>query len=96
MQTIAADLSPETAAWVQAHIAMSTARAVTPLREELNRMDDCANGLFLVPADVLPLLREHPHMSATHGSHAFLLPIGASDLVSWARSAGICGGSQQT
>lgn len=68
MNTIPSDLSPEAAAWMQAQIAISTARAVAPLREELDRMDDWANGLFVVLADVLPLLlREHPQMAATLG-----------------------------
>lgn len=60
-----ADLSPETAAWVHAQIAISTARAVAPLREELDKVDDWAGGLFVVFLNVLPhLLRTQPDLAA--------------------------------
>ena len=48
MTNLPADLSPETAAWMHAQIAISTARAVAPLREELDKVDDWAGGLFVV------------------------------------------------
>lgn len=68
MNTLPPSITPEAAAWMKAQIAMHTARAVAPLREELDRLDDWANGLFVVLADVLPpLLREHPHMAAELG-----------------------------
>lgn len=65
MNTIPSTLSPEATAWMQAQIAISTARAVAPLREELDKLDDWANGLFVIFSEVLPaLLREHPEMAA--------------------------------
>ena len=48
MTNLPADLSPETAAWLHTQIAISTARAVAPLREELDKVDDWAGGLFVV------------------------------------------------
>ncbi|CAM3935424.1 hypothetical protein ACAN107058_20250 [Paracidovorax anthurii] len=60
-----ADLSPETAAWLHTQIAISTARAVAPLREELDKVDDWAGGLFVVFLNVLPhLLRTQPELAA--------------------------------
>lgn len=64
MTNLPADLSPETAAWMHAQIAISTARAVAPLREELDRVDDWAGGLFVVFLNVLPhLLRTQPELA---------------------------------
>jgi hypothetical protein len=58
-----ADLSPETAAWIQAQIAISSARTTAALRMEIDKVDDWANGLFVALKDVLePLLRELPEM----------------------------------
>lgn len=60
-----ADLSSETTAWLHAQIAVAAARAVAPLREELDKLDDWANGLFVVLTNVLPhLLRAQPEMAA--------------------------------
>ena len=65
MTNVPADLSPETAAWLHAQIAISTARAVAPLREELDKVDDWAGGLFVVFTNVLPhLLRTQPELAA--------------------------------
>ncbi len=65
MTNLPADLSPETAAWMHAQIAISTARAVAPLREELDKVDDWAGGLFVVFLNVLPhLLRTQPELAA--------------------------------
>ena len=64
MTNLPADLSPETAAWMHAQIAISTARAVAPLREELDKVDDWAGGLFVVFLNVLPhLLRTQPELA---------------------------------
>lgn len=61
---IPADLSPETAAWMRTQMTIAAARAVEPLRAELNRVDDWANGLFVVLAGVLPFLMiEHPELA---------------------------------
>lgn len=65
MTNLPADLSPETAAWMHTQIAISTARAVAPLREELDKVDDWAGGLFVVFLNVLPhLLRTQPELAA--------------------------------
>lgn len=56
-----ADLSPETAAWIQAQIAISKARTVATLHAEIDKVDDWTNGVFVALNDVLqPLLRELP------------------------------------
>lgn len=63
MTELPSPLTPEVSAWLQTQIAMSTARAMAPLREELSKLDDWANGLYLVLNDVLPfLLRTHPNL----------------------------------
>lgn len=51
-----ADLSPEVAAWMRLQMTLAAARAVEPLRAEINRVDDWANGIFAVLQDVLPVL----------------------------------------
>ena len=59
-----ADMSPETAAWMRVQMSIAAARAVEPLKAEINRVDDWANGLFVVLNNVLPfLLREHPALA---------------------------------
>lgn len=59
------DLSPETAAWMRVQMTLAAARAVEPLRAEINKVDDWANGLFLVLNDLLPfLLRTHPELAS--------------------------------
>lgn len=56
-----ADLSPETAAWMRMQMTMAAARAVEPLKAEINKVDDWANGVFVALKDVLlPLLKDHP------------------------------------
>lgn len=60
-----ADLSPETAAWIRVQMTLAAARAVEPLRAEINKVDDWANGLFLVVNDLMPfLLRMHPELAS--------------------------------
>ncbi|QSI33320.1 hypothetical protein GNX71_28650 [Variovorax sp. RKNM96] len=64
MNTIPSTLSPEATAWLHTQIAIQTARAVAPLREEMDRLDDWANGLFVVFTNVLPfMLREQPKLA---------------------------------
>ena len=59
-----AALDPETAAWMQAQMAISTARAVAPLRAELDKLDDWANGIFVALTDLIPfLLLKHPALA---------------------------------
>lgn len=61
MTNIPADLSPETAAWLQAQLVISNARTAATLRAEINKVDDWASGLFMALRDVLaPLLCELP------------------------------------
>lgn len=59
-----ADLSPETAAWMRMQMTIAAARAVEPLKAEINQVDDWANGVFVVLRDVLPyLLRTFPELA---------------------------------
>ena len=48
---IPADLSPETAAWLQAQMVIHNARTAAVLREEINKVDDWANGIFAALRD---------------------------------------------
>lgn len=59
-----ADLSPETAAWMRVQMTIAATRAVEPLKAEINKVDDWANGVFAVFLDVLPfLLKLHPDLA---------------------------------
>jgi len=63
MNHIPADLSPETAAWLQAQMVINNARTAAVLREEINKVDDWANGIFAALRDVLAhQLRESPEL----------------------------------
>ena len=63
MNQTPADLSPETAAWMQAQMAINNARTAAVLREEINKVDDWANGIFAALRDVLAYqLRESPEL----------------------------------
>lgn len=53
MNHIPADLSPETAAWLQAQMAIQNARTAATLRQEINKVDDWANGIFAALRDAL-------------------------------------------
>ena len=53
MTNLPADLSPETAAWLQAQMAINNARTAAVLREEINKVDDWANGIFAALRDAL-------------------------------------------
>ena len=53
MNQIPADLSPEAAAWVQAQMVIHNARTAAVLREEINKVDDWANGIFAALRDAL-------------------------------------------
>lgn len=58
-------INPETSAWVHALLEQEIERAVAPLRQELDQLDDWANGVFAALTDVLPLLlRKHPDIAA--------------------------------
>lgn len=64
LMNVPPDLSRESAAWIQAQIAISNARTVATLRAEIDKVDDWANGLFVALNDVLqPLLRELPALA---------------------------------
>lgn len=63
MSHIPTDLSPEVAAWLQAQMAINNARTAAVLREEINKVDDWANGIFAALRDVLAhQLRESPEL----------------------------------
>lgn len=53
MTNLPADLSPETAAWLQAQMAINNARTAAVLREEINKVDDWANGIFAALRDAV-------------------------------------------
>jgi len=53
MSHIPTDLSPEVAAWLQAQMAINNARTAAVLREEINKVDDWANGIFAALRDAL-------------------------------------------
>lgn len=53
MTNLPADLTPETAAWLQAQMAINNARTAAVLREEINKVDDWANGIFAALRDLL-------------------------------------------
>ena len=53
MNHIPADLSPETAAWLQAQMVIQNARTAAILREEINKVDDWSNGIFAALRDAL-------------------------------------------
>lgn len=58
-----ADLSPETAAWLHAQMAIHNARTAAVLREEINKVDDWANGIYAALRDVLACqLRQSPEL----------------------------------
>jgi hypothetical protein len=59
------ELSPATYAWMRVQMTIAAARAVEPLRAELRTMEDFANGVFIVIAQVLPhILIENPALAA--------------------------------
>lgn len=59
-----ADISPETAVWMRMQMTIAAARAVEPLKAEINQVDDWANGVFVVLRDVLPyLLKTFPELA---------------------------------
>ncbi len=61
MTNLPADLSAETAAWLQAQLVISNARTAATLRAEISKVDDWANGVFAALRDVLMhQLRESP------------------------------------
>ena len=65
MNHIPADLSPEAAAWLLTQITIANARTAALLRAEIDKLDDWANGLFVVFTNVLPhLLRTRPELAA--------------------------------
>lgn len=74
MTNLPADLTPETAAWLQAQMVINNARTAAVLREEINKVDDWANGIFAALRDVLAhQLRESPELGkalAKSWSHA--------------------------
>jgi len=61
--------SPETTEWVRALLSQEIERAIAPLRQEIDRLDDWSNGVFAALSELLrPLLAEHPEIAATLAS----------------------------
>ena len=57
-------IPPETSTWVRELLEQEIAKAVTPLRQEMDQLDDWANGLFLALQDVtLALLKHQPALA---------------------------------
>lgn len=57
-------INPETSAWVRELLQQEIERAVAPLRQEIDQVDDWANGVFAALEDVLlPLLKERPDLA---------------------------------
>ena len=66
MTHLPATLHPEAAAWLQAQMLIHNARTAAVLREEINKVDDWANGIYAALRDVLAYqLRESPEMGKT-------------------------------
>ena len=55
MNQMPTDLSPETAAWLQSQMAINNARSAAILREEINKVDDWANGVFAALRDLIAI-----------------------------------------
>ncbi len=69
------DLSNEAAAWMHTQIAIANARSAALLREEIDRLDDWANGLYLVLLNVLPfLMKAHPEMARRSNRNGAVQP----------------------
>lgn len=57
-------LNPETTEWVRALLQQEIGKAVAPLRQEIDQVDDWANGVFAALNDLLPpLLKKHPDIA---------------------------------
>lgn len=57
-------INPETSAWVRELLQQEIERAVAPLRQELDQLDDWTNGVFAALEDVLiPLLKAQPDIA---------------------------------
>ncbi|MBK9442565.1 MAG: hypothetical protein IPN53_15210 [Comamonadaceae bacterium] len=54
--------TPETTAWVQQEVE----KAVAPLRQQIDVLDDWSNGVFAALADLMPLLlKSQPDIAAS-------------------------------
>ena len=57
-------LTPDTTEWVRALLAQEIEKAVAPLRQEIDQLDDWANGVFAALSDVMPvLLKTQPEIA---------------------------------
>lgn len=62
--TVPASITPEVATWIRLQMTIAATRACEPVRRDLQRVDDWANGVFAVLVDVLPfVLRRHPALA---------------------------------
>ena len=58
-------LPTETAAWLQTQIVLSVARAVAPLQDEINKLEDYACGIYGVLHNLMPpLLKANPSLAS--------------------------------
>ena len=58
-------LTPETTEWVRALLQQEIDKAVAPLHQKIDQLDDWSNGVFAALADLLPaLLKKHPDIAA--------------------------------
>lgn len=57
-------INPETTEWVRALLQQEIDKAVAPLRQELDQVDDWANGVFCALSDLMPvLLKTQPEIA---------------------------------
>lgn len=57
-------INPETTEWVRALLQQEIDRAVAPLRQEIDQLDDWANGVFCALSDLMPaLLKTQPEIA---------------------------------
>lgn len=58
--------TPATTEWVRELLAQEIEKATAPLRQQIDQVDDWANGVFAALSEVLrPLLAANPELAAT-------------------------------
>ncbi|MBK1612079.1 hypothetical protein CKO44_01155 [Rubrivivax gelatinosus] len=63
MNHLPADLSPEAAAWLQTQMVIANAQTAAILREEIDKSDEWATGVFCVVRDLMgELLADDPRV----------------------------------
>jgi len=57
-------LTPETTEWVRALLQQEIEKAVAPLHQKIDQLDDWTNGVFAALSDLLPpLLKKYPDIA---------------------------------